>query len=181
MWCPRCKSEYRDGIEVCPVCQVALTEDEPLDEASAEGGPSPLAAMDPEFLMTFQDQKELGMAKEILTRAEIPFLCREPGSGEYLRIVTGANFYGTELYVEKGFTHRALRLLQQFDHEAGEPFADEALDEAIEAYEAENPGEAEPENDGAPASPEGYRMVWAFLAIFGILAVLAILAVTGRR
>jgi len=26
MWCPECEGEYRKGIEVCPTCEVTLTE-----------------------------------------------------------------------------------------------------------------------------------------------------------
>lgn len=31
MWCPKCKSEFRDGITICPVCSIALTSRLPIE------------------------------------------------------------------------------------------------------------------------------------------------------
>ena len=160
MNCPNCGTEYEGGC--CPLCG-GLDEDN---------------AVRPAFLMSFSDQLELEMACEILERAGIPYFCREPGSGEYLRLVTGENMFGTDLYVDMRCTHRAMRLLRRFDRAADLPFDEADLDAAIEHY-AETYG-AEPET-GEPASPEGYRMVWVFLAIFGVLAVLSLIAVLLRQ
>lgn len=35
-WCPRCKSEYRQGFTVCSDCGSALVEAEPIDEQTAD-------------------------------------------------------------------------------------------------------------------------------------------------
>lgn len=35
-WCPKCKSEYRDGVTSCAVCGCELTEQEPEEKSFAE-------------------------------------------------------------------------------------------------------------------------------------------------
>ena len=112
------------------------------------------------------------LALGILEDAGVPYLLKEPGSGEYLRLVTGENMFGTDLYVPPHFTHRALRLLHRFDHAADEPFDEGTLEAAVDAYEQDYG--PEPQDDG-PVTPEGYRMVFVFLAIFAVLAVVAIM------
>lgn len=39
MWCPKCKSEYREGFTHCASCDVDLVHEEPPDEPSLDEGP----------------------------------------------------------------------------------------------------------------------------------------------
>ena len=154
----------------CPYCHAPLAAD--------FSGPCPRCGRrmkEPVLLLSFQDRMELEMALGILEDAGVPYLCKEPGSGEYLRLVTGENMFGTDLYVPANFTHRALRLLRPFDRAADEPFDPADLEAAVDEYDADYG--PEPQDDG-PVSPEGYRMVFWFLGIFAVLAVLAL--VIGR-
>lgn len=153
MKCPHCQATLDDGFTGrCPACGRAVEE--------------------PVYLMSFGDRMELDLALGILEEAGVPYLLKEPGSGEYLRLVTGENMFGTDLYVPPHFTHRALRLLRRFDHAADEPFDEGTLEAAVDAYEQDYG--PEPQDDG-PVTPEGYRMVFVFLAIFAVLAVVAIM------
>lgn len=160
MECPKCGTQYSAGMETCPICRAPL--------------PNPEMELEPVFLLRFEDQRELAMAREILNRANIPSLWREVNGGRYVRALCGDHHDGTDLYVDRRYTHRALRLLRQFDHETEEPFDEGALNDAIDEYMAENPEEMEPSDDEA-ASPEGYRMVWIFLAIFAALALVPLI------
>lgn len=169
MWCPKCKSEFREGITECPTCKVPLVET--LEEAEVEAEqPKPV------LLVSFQDREELGLATGLLDSAGIPYLLREPGSGEVLRVVTGANMMGTEIYVDPRHLGPARYVLRQMEGEDDEPagdFDEDALNEAIDEFAAEYPEETEEKSD--PANPEGYRIALIFLAIFGGAALLAIL------
>ncbi len=165
MWCPKCKSEYREGFTECPVCQVPLVET--LEPAADE-------SLEPVFLMRVQDPRELSQAQALLDRAGIPYFLREPGGGELLRITTGANLYGSELYVSPRDLRAAMHLLRAFDPDEAAPFDEDELNRAVEEFTSEYPGESETEESG-PATPEGYRIALIFLAIFGSLAALAIL------
>lgn len=167
MWCPRCKSEYRRSVEICPICGT------PLLDVPAEETPE-WTAMEPEFLMHFEDPLELGQALEILRRADVPYLCKETGWGSSSHITGGKRPGGTDLYVDRRYTHRALRHLRQFDDDAQAAFTDEELDAAIDDYMTVYEPDVEEENPDKPVSPEGYRMVFVFLGIF-ILLVLAAL------
>ncbi|HAK57706.1 MAG TPA: hypothetical protein DCP06_01865 [Lachnospiraceae bacterium] len=44
-WCPNCKNEYREGITVCPDCEVELVDEEPVDEAEVPGELLPVKIM----------------------------------------------------------------------------------------------------------------------------------------
>ncbi len=165
MWCPKCKSEFREGFTECPACKVPLVES--LEEAE-----KPAEAVEPVLLMSFQDRNELELAAGVLDRAGIPYLLKEPGSGEYLRIVTGQNMFGTELYVDPRVQRTALRLLRRYDQEEAAEFDDDALNAAIDEFESEYPDEAKPEE--AASGSEGYQTLLIFLAVFGLIALAAV-------
>ncbi len=165
MWCPKCKSEFREGFTECPACKVPLVET--LEEEK------PSETVEPVLLMSFQDRNELELAAGVLDRAGIPYLLKEPGSGEYLRIVTGQNMFGTELYVDPRVQRTALRLLRRCDQEeTAAEFDDDALNAAIDEFESEYPEEAKPEE--AASGSEGYQTLLTFLAIFGLIVLAAV-------
>lgn len=169
MWCPKCKSEYREGITECPVCKTPLAETLETDgEGDGERAEQAL-------LMAFQDRDELNLTTGLLDAAGIPYLLREPGGGEVLRITTGSNLMGTEIYVDSRCLRYALQLVRQVqgDGETEGSFDEDALNKAIDEFETEYPEEAAEKDD--PVTPEGYRIALIFLAVFGTAALLAIL------
>ena len=167
MWCPRCKSEYRRSVEICPICGT------PLLDVPAEETPE-WTAMEPEFLMHFENPLELGQALEILRRSDVPYLCKETGWGSSSHITGGKRPDGTDLYVDRRYTHRARRLLRQFDPDAQTPFSDEELETAMEDFYTDYAPELEQEDPAEPVSPEGYRILFILLGIF-LLFVIAVL------
>ena len=62
-------------------------------------------------LCTFHDPISLAIAEEILNDAQLPFLKKERGSGGVVRLVTGFQSFGTDLFVRPEDAERAAELL----------------------------------------------------------------------
>ena len=62
-------------------------------------------------LCTFHDPVSLSIAEEILNDAALPFLKKERGSGGVVRLVTGFQSFGTDLFVRPEDAERAAELL----------------------------------------------------------------------
>ena len=45
-WCPKCKNEYREGVTVCPDCDIELV-DELVEEDEFDAKPKPVVLMEP--------------------------------------------------------------------------------------------------------------------------------------
>jgi len=72
MFCPKCEGEYREGIEMCPTCEVALVED--LSERPPEP-PAPMPARLASAmvdLIGFVDETEARGARATLRAANVP-------------------------------------------------------------------------------------------------------------
>src|SRR6185436_2514815 len=80
MFCPQCEGEYREGIEMCPTCEVALVADlsvlpsaapaprgDTMFPAAAERGE--LAMVD---LIGFVDEADARAARATLKAADVP-------------------------------------------------------------------------------------------------------------
>ena len=71
-------------------------------------------------LCTFHDPITLSIAQEILTEAQIPFLKKERGSGAAVRLITGFQSFGTDLFVRPEDAERASELLTPLLNEASD-------------------------------------------------------------
>lgn len=165
-WCPKCRGEFRDGFDTCPVCGVPLVERlAPERPAPAEDAPEPV------LLANFSAPQELGAALDLLSQEDIPCLTRDPGSGIYLRVLTGSSVLGTDLYVEPGDYDRAVSALAAMDGEAA-PCGEDELNAAVEAYERAG---AEPEPDAPPAGGP-LKLLWVLLAAIAVFVLAVFLA-----
>lgn len=122
--------------------------------------------------MFLPDGEDLEPAMDLLEENGIPYEIRSRVSSGARRL-TGSSG-GAEIYVDRRYTHRALRLLRRFDPDAQVPFSDEELETAMEDYYTDYGVDAEEEDPAEPVSPEGYRMVFVFLGIFALAAVAAL-------
>lgn len=136
MFCPKCRSEYRDGFTRCENCDVALVAK--LGPPAEEGDPSHR-----ELVTVFEtgDPGLLALAHSILDEAEIPYLTL----GEGVQDLFGVGRLGTgfsiltgpvQLQVDRGQEADARQLLDGLEedaaaHHAGEEGAVESGEDTI--------------------------------------------------
>jgi hypothetical protein len=69
MFCPECKSEYREGVTECADCGVPLVR----ELAAPEAEPPPVNLEEMVMVLSSYDEGEVLMAKSLLEGADIPF------------------------------------------------------------------------------------------------------------
>lgn len=84
MYCPKCKSEYVDGITRCPDCDVDLVEELP-DKKKRAGDP------DIKFvsIITSSDLGLIAIAKSILEEENIDYFTQGEGFNNMFNPITG--------------------------------------------------------------------------------------------
>jgi hypothetical protein len=110
MFCPKCKSEFVEGITRCPDCDTNLVEQLP-----AEKSPQPNNTEWPEYedwVMVYYPSgaQELAMIKMVLEREDIPYFI---GNDNVRRssLYTPVNL-AFELWVPREFMEQTLQLLR---------------------------------------------------------------------
>lgn len=78
---------------------------------------------DVSLLTTTHDDVEKNIICGILEEEKIPFLAKDRGAGEAVRVVVGYSMYGCDIYVPTAFLEKATALLDDYRH--GEPLFDE--------------------------------------------------------
>jgi len=109
MFCPNCRSEYREGFTVCAECNVALVPELP---------PEP----EPEYVewvtvLTTSDESSALVAETVLEAAEIPCAIKGEGLEE---IFPTMNAKEVQVPVEYEEEARQLLEAEAFPKEAGE-------------------------------------------------------------
>lgn len=69
MWCPKCKSEYVQGIVVCPECGIALVDKLPEEELSEKK----IGSIQYEVLLVTYNASDIPIIKSILDSAGITY------------------------------------------------------------------------------------------------------------
>lgn len=77
------------------------------------------------LLTTVHDEVEKNLLCGILEEEEIPFLVKDRGSGEAVRILTGFSMFGCDIYVPEELFEKASELLDAYRN--GEVLDEEAL------------------------------------------------------
>lgn len=66
------------------------------------------------LLTTVHDPVERAVIGSILEGEQIPYMIRERGSGEIVRVVAGYSMFGSDVYVRKEMLERAQELLEVY-------------------------------------------------------------------
>ena len=175
-WCPKCKTEYREGFTECANCRVPLTEQRPEGEAPAEGE-SELSLMEPVVLYDAKDAAQAAMICEILRNADIAAAMRDSEElGGLLRVYTGSSLYGMSVLVDRSQVEQAREVLLIWtEQDKNAPVSeDELTRQALSGLtEDELACQAEavpPQRIGSNAAYQ--RAKWAVIAVLAAAALL---------
>ena len=156
MWCPKCKSEYREGFTVCSECGTALVAELPKEPA-----------FEPVFLTT-TDAENAWEVQELLQRAGVACYLKDDDDS-YIRLDPEQEIPG-DIYVNRRALPVARRCLMLLSRPPL-PIEEEDLMEAYEEYMNQEGAEEEQseqeDNDNA---------AWKVFLILGIVAVGCVLA-----
>ncbi len=80
---------------------------------------------DTELLTTVHDEIEKNLICGILEEEQIPFICKDRGSGEAVRILAGFSMFGADIFVPKSAYDVAKQLLDAYRN--GEAFDEDVV------------------------------------------------------
>lgn len=66
------------------------------------------------ILKAINSEYELNLIKGLLDEHEIPYIVKDNGIGGYMRIITGASPYRTDILVEKSQLEKAIDIIEGF-------------------------------------------------------------------
>jgi hypothetical protein len=144
MYCPKCRSEYREGFTTCSDCKVELVDELPkepkeglkdiaefednnnsceiesaeqMEELNEQNDSSIeiIEAMHPIKLKSVANQIEAELILNLLRNNNIPCFKKSPGVGGYMNIYMGYSVYGEDIYVDEQDYQKALNLLKDIE------------------------------------------------------------------
>ena len=128
MFCPKCKTEYREDFTICADCGEVLAR-ELLKDVTNEFVPA-----DWQHLITVADDMEAAMIASFLDAENIPVFKKAIGVGGYLQVSMGQTRLGIKILVPKDCLERAREIIEAFrETELLDSFDDEDFEELRES------------------------------------------------
>lgn len=118
-WCPKCGTEYVEGVDKCSDCGVVLAAKPDSEPERAEDGEATLAvsAGDEVFLCNVSGPVEISYITSVLEEEGIPFLMADSKTGLAMEALMGSSFLGKDIYVGKEDVKRASEIVESFKSE----------------------------------------------------------------
>jgi hypothetical protein len=107
-WCPKCKTEYREGFDICSDCGETLVSEYPADPNGAEEIEKD---GDWEHFIYLFNETEADIVMGLLESADIPVIKMYKGMGILHKVYTG-KVSGVDLFVPKEKLEQAKELLR---------------------------------------------------------------------
>ena len=153
MYCPKCKTEYREGFATCVDCDVTLVVELPQQSAEPEEGQ--LVPADWQYLLTASDGMEASFIASFLDGEEIPVFKKLTGSDAYLQVFMGANMGtaigGVQIFVPKDCLEQAKEII--------EAYQETELPGTIDDDDFEDYNDIEFDNNGVEDNYESRKVV----------------------
>lgn len=101
MYCPCCKSEYRNGITHCADCDVDLVERLPEEKPKENSFINTEKSGKLVKLLTVEDRVEADLIVNLLKNNGILCLKQDTDTDSYMKLYRGTSIYGEDLYVNE--------------------------------------------------------------------------------
>jgi predicted amidophosphoribosyltransferase len=102
-WCPKCKTEYENGYNLCSDCGSELVKELP-EEAPVE--------YDKQILLTtVNNDMQASLLESLLTAYKIPVYKRYKEAGAYMEVYMGMARFGVDIFVPSKLKQQALEIL----------------------------------------------------------------------
>lgn len=115
-WCPKCKTEYREGFSVCAECGSKLVNELPLEEKQTtdNGYIDYDEIINSTFLVSVENRIQSNIIQNILTDANIPSFIKDREAGTYLNVSMGDSVFGVDIFVNKSNYEKAKELVDVY-------------------------------------------------------------------
>ena len=105
MYCPNCRSEYREGFTVCSDCNVDLVNRLPNDEKEET------EEINVVKIESTSNEIDAGIIMNLLKNNNIPCFKKSNGAGGYFNIIWGYSVFGEDIYIAERDYQRAREIL----------------------------------------------------------------------
>ncbi|MFA6808517.1 MAG: hypothetical protein WCR27_05950 [Eubacteriales bacterium] len=95
-WCPKCKTEYREEIQICSDCGSDLVEKLDVEEEYEDK-----EYIQYQYLFNCSGDQEADILESFLVGEGIGVLRKYPGSSDISKVIGGMTKLDVELYVDK--------------------------------------------------------------------------------
>ena len=144
-YCPKCRSEYRQGFTKCADCDVELVDElsnEVPEEEEIKSVHQWLTNLESEMMLdTFTEPVEFMYVVSMLEEMEIPFLVKSSGGVTLKGLPSMTSKIKRTIFVEEADIERAKEVVDSLDAYLMEEYDDE------EFYEDDDDGEYYYEDD----------------------------------
>lgn len=102
-WCPKCKTEYEEGVEVCNDCEADLVKELPQE--------APVQYDKQALLTTVDNSIQADLIESLLTAYSIPVYKRYKESGAFMEVYMGMSRSGVDIFVPSKLKQKALEII----------------------------------------------------------------------
>lgn len=126
-WCPKCRTEYREGFTHCNDCGAKLVDEVEKKPKENKGRKIKSSKIKKErnkqtkieyieevFLVNVGNEVEIAYITSMLEQEGIAYRIVEEDAGQYLSIIHGRSFFGKDIFVNREYIEKALKIKESY-------------------------------------------------------------------